>query len=132
MMLLAESDLYRKEFQEFLSYLMKVYSSLKTELNQCVIYFTGSDTVHFQEAATILEAYKHAEYFEAVARMAWEANQKQVSAEAYSEEIVNCILQEFNASRTQTDNESEQEDKLSIQLDVERENQKPDNLYNYP
>ena len=111
------------------------YESLRlfengTEPMRHILYWIGHGT--FSRGSDLLEAYKHAEYFEAVARMAWEANQRQVSAEAYSEEIVNCILQEFNASRTQTENESEQEDKLSIQLDVEREDQKPDNLYNYP
>ena len=90
-----------------------------------ILYWVGHGT--FSRGKDLLEAYKHAEYFEAVARMAWEANQRQVSAEAYSEEIVNCILREFNASRNEpTDNTIVQ------QLDVEIEDGAPENLYNYP
>ncbi len=89
-----------------------------------ILYWVGHGT--FSRGTNLLDAYKHAEYFEAVARMAWEANQRQVSAEAYSEEIVNCILQEFNANRTQPTNET------SVQLDVDNEDSTPENLYNYP
>ncbi len=96
-----------------------------------ILYWIGHGT--FSRGADLLEAYKHAEYFEAVARMAWEANQKQVSAEAYSEEIVNCILREFNASRTQSNNEPvEPSEPATVPLDIEQENRTPENLYNYP
>ncbi len=95
-----------------------------------ILYWVGHGT--FSRGADLLDAYKHAEYFEAVARMAWEANQGKVSAEAYSEEIVNCILREFNASRTQTKNEALERDETTVQLDLEQENRTSQNLYNYP
>lgn len=90
-----------------------------------ILYWVGHGT--FSRGKDLLEAYKHAEYFEAVARMAWEANQRQVSAEAYSEEIVNCILREFNASRNEPT-----DDTIVQQVDVEIEDGAPENLYNYP
>lgn len=89
-----------------------------------ILYWIGHGT--FSRGTDLLEAYKHAEYFEAVARMAWEANQRQVSAEAYSEEIVNCILREFNASR------SEPKEDITVEFDIEKEDGTPENLYNYP
>ena len=95
-----------------------------------IIYWIGHGT--FSRGTDLLDAYKHAEYFEAVARMAWEANQRQVSAEAYSEEIVNCILREFNASRTQTKDDPVEQSETTIHLDVEQNNRTPGNLYNYP
>ena len=64
--------------------------------------------------------------------MAWEANQRQVSAEAYSEEIVNCILREFNASRTQPTDETVEQNDPTVPLDIEQEDLAPENLYNYP
>ena len=81
---------------------------------------------HSLAGQTFLDAYKHAEYFEAVARMAWEANQGQVSAEAYSEDIVDCILREFNANRNQDTVEP------ITQIDQEQDEETPQNLYNYP
>ena len=89
-----------------------------------ILYWVGHGT--FSRGTDLLDAYKHAEYFEAVARMAWEANQRQVSAEAYSEEIVNCILREFNANRTQSTDEP------TVPIDVDIEDGTPENLYNYP
>lgn len=93
--------------------------------NRHILYWIGHGT--FSRGNDLLEAYKHAEYFEAVARMAWEANQRQVSAEAYSEEIVNCILREFNANRNEPTDET-----IVQQLDVEIDEGTPENLYNYP
>lgn len=95
-----------------------------------IIYWVGHGT--FSRGTDLLDAYKHAEYFEAVARMAWEANQRQVSAEAYSEEIVNCILREFNASRTQPQDKLAEQDEPTVQLDIEQDERTPENLYNYP
>ena len=65
-----------------------------------ILYWVGHGT--FSRGSDILDAYKHAEYFEAAARMAWEANQQRVDAQAYTEEIVNCILREFTANREAT------------------------------
>ena len=99
--------------------------------NRHILYWIGHGT--FSRGNDLLEAYKHAEYFEAVARMAWEANQRQVSAEAYSEEIVNCILREFNASRNQSpDKTVEQHEPTVALVDIEPEDKQPENLYNYP
>lgn len=96
-----------------------------------ILYWIGHGT--FSRGTDVLEAYKHAEYFEAVARMAWEANQRQVSAEAYSEEIVNCILREFNASRAPSENEPvKQNETTTVPLEIEQEDRTPENLYNYP
>jgi hypothetical protein len=57
--------------------------------------------------------------------MAWEANQQRVDAQAYTDEIVSCILREFNANR-----------EASAQADVGFENadtpNQSDNVYNYP
>lgn len=89
-----------------------------------ILYWIGHGT--FSRGLDLLEAYKHAEYFEAVARMAWEANQGQVSAEAYSEDIVDCILREFNANRNQDTVEP------ITQIDQEQNEETPQNLYNYP
>lgn len=89
-----------------------------------ILYWIGHGT--FSRGDDLLDAYKHAEYFEAVARMAWEANQGQVSAEAYSEEIVDCILREFNASRNQATDES------TNQFELDQDDSTPQNLYNYP
>ena len=50
--------------------------------------------------------------------MTWEANQNRIDAQAYSEEIVNCILREFQANQEPAQN-----------LHVPP---KWDNLYNYP
>ena len=47
----------------------------------------------------MLDAYKHGEYFEAAARMAWEANQGKIDVQPYSDEIVSCILREFHANQ---------------------------------
>ena len=99
--------------------------------NRHILYWIGHGT--FSRGNDLLEAYKHAEYFEAVARMAWEANQRQVSAEAYSEEIVNCILREFNASRNHApDKTVEQHEPTVALVDIEPEDKQPENLYNYP
>ncbi len=95
-----------------------------------ILYWVGHGT--FSRGKNLLEAYKHAEYFEAVARMAWEANQRQVSAKAYSEEIVNCILREFNASRSQASDVPTEQHDPTLALDTEPEDRKPENLYNYP
>ena len=95
-----------------------------------ILYWVGHGT--FSRGKDLLEAYKHAEYFEAVARMAWEANQRQVSAEAYSEEIVNCILREFNASQSQSSDELMEQHEPTIALDLEPDGREPENLYNYP
>ena len=57
--------------------------------------------------------------------MAWEANQQRVDAQAYTEEIVSCILREFNANR-----------EASAQPNVDFEDvdtpRQSDNVYNYP
>jgi len=88
-----------------------------------ILYWVGHGT--FSRGKDLLDAYKHAEYFEAAARMAWEANQQRVDAQAYTEEIVSCILREFNANR-----------ETSTQPDVGFEDvdtpSQSDNVYNYP
>jgi len=87
-----------------------------------ILYWVGHGT--FSRGTDILDAYKHAEYFEAAARMAWEANQHTVDAQAYTEEIVNCILREFNAKRDRNE-----------QPDSHRSPDVPansENVYNYP
>ncbi|MCH8290092.1 class II aldolase/adducin family protein [Candidatus Poribacteria bacterium] len=79
-----------------------------------ILYWVGHGT--FSRGVDLLDAYKHTEYFEAAARMAWEANQRRIDAQAYSEDVVDCILREFRANQTSTlDTSSEQE-----------------NVYNYP
>jgi ribulose-5-phosphate 4-epimerase/fuculose-1-phosphate aldolase len=79
----------------------------------------------FSRGSDILDAYKHAEYFEAAARMAWEANQQRVDAQAYTEEIVSCILREFNANREASSKSDDgfPDSETSVQSD---------NVYNYP
>ena len=88
-----------------------------------ILYWVGHGT--FSRGKDLLDAYKHAEYFEAAARMAWEANQQRVDAQAYTEEIVSCILREFNANR-----------EASVQPDTGFEDVntpvQSDNVYNYP
>ena len=79
-----------------------------------IIYWVGHGT--FSRGIDILDAYRHSEYFEAAARMTWEANQNRIHAQAYSEEIVNCILREFQANQ-----------EVPPKSPPER-----DNLYNYP
>ena len=88
-----------------------------------ILYWVGHGT--FSRGSDILDAYKHAEYFEAAARMAWEANQQRVDAQAYTEEIVNCILREFNANREAT--ATLDDDLLDADTPVQS-----DNVYNYP
>ena len=63
-----------------------------------VIYWIGHGT--FSRGNDILDAYRHAEYFESAARMAWEANQKSINAQAYTDDIVSCIMQEFQKNQT--------------------------------
>lgn len=88
-----------------------------------ILYWVGHGT--FSRGSDLLDAYKHAEYFEAAARMAWEANQQTVKAQAYTEEIVSCILREFNANR-------------GVNQNSDADFQDPDtpgqseNVYNYP
>ena len=79
-----------------------------------ILYWVGHGT--FSRGSDILDAYKHAEYFEAAARMAWEANQKQINPQAYSKEIIDCILREF-----QSNQQSPQEPPSEAE-----------NLFNYP
>jgi ribulose-5-phosphate 4-epimerase/fuculose-1-phosphate aldolase len=79
-----------------------------------ILYWVGHGTL--SRGPDILDAYKHAEYFEAAARMAWEANQNRIHAQAYSEEIVNCILREFQLNQQSSQEPSHE----------------TDNLYNYP
>ncbi len=86
-----------------------------------ILYWVGHGT--FSRGNDVLDAYKHAEYFEAAARMAWEAHQGKLEAHAYSEEIIRCILREFRAN-------SEPHPRK-----METEPASPDNtenLYNYP
>jgi ribulose-5-phosphate 4-epimerase/fuculose-1-phosphate aldolase len=80
-----------------------------------ILYWVGHGT--FSRGVDILDAYKHVEYFEAAAKMAWEANQNRIHARAYSEEIIGCILREFQLNQQQSSQEPS----------PEREN-----LYNYP
>ena len=88
-----------------------------------ILYWVGHGT--FSRGSDLFDAYKHAEYFEAAARMAWEANQQTVKAQAYTEEIVSCILREFNANR-------------GVNQNSDADFQDPDtpgqseNVYNYP
>ena len=91
-----------------------------------ILYWVGHGT--FSRGEELLDAYKHAEYFEAAARMAWEANQQKINAQAYTEEIIRCILREFEANRTET-REAENGTYGTAVPDSETE---PDNLYNYP
>ena len=79
----------------------------------------------FSRGTDILDAYKHAEYFEAAARMAWEANQQRVDAQAYTEEIVSCILREFNANREA----AAESDDAALETETPM---RSDNVYNYP
>ncbi len=88
-----------------------------------ILYWVGHGT--FSRGSDLLDAYKHAEYFEAAARMAWEANQQRVDAQAYTEEIVNCILREFNANREATATVNDEP------LDSDTPAQSH-NVYNYP
>lgn len=89
-----------------------------------ILYWVGHGT--FSRGSDLLDAYKHAEYFEAAARMAWEANQQTVKAQAYTEEIVSCILREFNANREINNQHSDTDFPDSDTL-VQSEN-----VYNYP
>ena len=89
------------------------------------IFFIGWGHGTFSRGKDLLDAYKHAEYFEAAARMAWEANQQRVDAQAYTEEIVSCILREFNANR-----ETSTQPDVGFE-DVDTPNQS-NNVYNYP
>ena len=99
-----------------------------------ILYWVGHGT--FSRGTDILDAYKHAEYFEAAARMAWEANQHNVDAQAYTEEIVNCILREFNANRERGEqpdaNQSPDEVVSAPQSGVNTFTTEPENVYNYP
>ncbi len=88
-----------------------------------ILYWVGHGT--FSRGSDLLDAYKHAEYFEAAARMAWEANQQTVKAQAYTEEIVSCILREFNANREV--NQHSDGDFQDSDTPVRSEN-----IYNYP
>ena len=88
-----------------------------------ILYWVGHGT--FSRGSDLLDAYKHAEYFEAAARMAWEANQQTVKAQAYTEEIVSCILREFNANRGV--NQNSDADFQDPDTPVQSEN-----VYNYP
>ncbi|MDE0011367.1 MAG: class II aldolase/adducin family protein [Candidatus Poribacteria bacterium] len=88
-----------------------------------ILYWVGHGT--FSRGSDLLDAYKHAEYFEAAARMAWEANQQTVKAQAYTEEIVSCILREFNANRGV--NQNSDADFQDPDTPVHSEN-----VYNYP
>ncbi|MCE2393230.1 hypothetical protein J4G02_01290 [Candidatus Poribacteria bacterium] len=90
-----------------------------------IIYWVGHGT--FSRGVDILDAYRHSEYFEAAARMTWEANQNRINAQAYSEEIVNCILREFQANQEPT--QEPPPDRNNYQLDgrgtppLQKENQ---------
>lgn len=100
-----------------------------------ILYWVGHGT--FSRGADILDAYKHAEYFEAAARMAWEANQQRIDAQAYTEEIVTCILREFQANResTATTNHKNRMDNTTDSDDGFQDantTTQPDNIYNYP
>ncbi len=86
-----------------------------------IIYWVGHGT--FSRGSDMVDAYKHAEYFEAAARMAWEAHQGKLEARAYSEEIVRCILREFNANN-ETNTHGVSTESASPN--------KSENLYNYP
>lgn len=88
-----------------------------------ILYWVGHGT--FSRGSDLLDAYKHAEYFEAAARMAWEANQQTVKAQAYTEEIVSCILREFNANRNV--NQHSDTDFHDSETPGQSEN-----VYNYP
>ena len=88
-----------------------------------ILYWVGHGT--FSRGKDLLDAYKHAEYFEAAARMAWEANQQRVDAQAYTEEIVSCILREFNANREATA-------KLDTGFEDVDTPVQSENVYNYP
>ena len=79
-----------------------------------ILCWVGHGT--FSRGADILDAYKHAEYFEAAAQMAWEANQKRINAQAYNKEIIDCILREFQQNQS-----APQEPHID-----------EENLYNYP
>ena len=79
-----------------------------------ILCWVGHGT--FSRGTDILDAYKHAEYFEAAAQMAWEANQKRINAQAYSKEIIDCILREFQQNQ-------------SVPQDHRNDEE---NLYNYP
>jgi len=87
----------------------------KRDQMRYILYWVGHGT--FSRGVDVLDAYKHGEYFEAAARMAWEANQNRIHASAYSTDIINCILREFQANQQPAPQEPL----------PEREN-----LYNYP
>ena len=82
-----------------------------------ILYWIGHGT--FSRGVDLLDAYKHGEYFEAAARMAWEANQGKIDAQPYGDEIVNCILREFHANQQPSE---------PLPLGEEGE----ENVYNYP
>ncbi|MDE0184206.1 MAG: class II aldolase/adducin family protein [Candidatus Poribacteria bacterium] len=79
-----------------------------------ILCWVGHGT--FSRGADILDAYKHAEYFEAAAQMAWEANQKRINAQAYNKDIIDCILREFRQN----------------QSPPQEHHNEDENLYNYP
>ena len=90
-----------------------------------VVYWTGHGT--FSRGVDILDSYRHAEYFEAAARMAWEANQTSIDSQAYSEETVSCILDEFAANQLPELDQTSTTDPSSTESSSET-----GNLYNYP
>ena len=79
-----------------------------------ILCWVGHGT--FSRGTDILDAYKHAEYFEAAAQMAWEANQNRINAQAYNKEIIDCILREFQQNQSTSQEPHNDEE----------------NLYNYP
>ena len=89
-----------------------------------VVYWIGHGT--FSRGVDILDSYRHAEYFEAAARMAWEANQTNIDSQAYSEETVSCILDEFAANQLPEPDQTSATEPSSTESSSET-----GNLYNY-
>ena len=104
-------------FESLRLFKMEDFPSRPTNAMRHILYWVGHGT--FSRGVDLLDAYKHGEYFEAAARMAWEANQATVDAQPYSDEIVNCILREFRATQNPTDPQPPEEDEEQ-------------SLYNYP
>jgi len=104
-------------FESLRLFKMEDLPSAPSNIMRHILYWIGHGT--FSRGANLLDAYKHGEYFEAAARMAWETNQGKLEAQPYGEDIVNCILREFRANQNPIDHSPTGENR-------------DESLYNYP
>ena len=104
-------------FESLRLFKMEDLPSQPADAMRHILYWVGHGT--FSRGVDLLDAYKHGEYFEAAARMAWEANRGKIEAQPYNDEIVNCILREFRATQNPKDS-------------PEPEDEGEHGLYNYP